>query len=334
MGVTTAPHWTQSLVGAGLAGSTPAAIIRRCSWTDQQVIRCRLSTIVEELDRRKIRPPALIVVGAACDAAPTISWFQRRPLFGQTVLVTRPREQAYAMCAQLTEQGAGCLVQPAIEIGPPEDWSPVDQALRQLDRYDWIVFSSANGVRGLLDRLWAKHGDVRRLGAGRLAAIGPRTADALADYRLRADVQPAQYRAEALAETLARQASGQRFLLARASRGRAVLAEQLTAAGGLVDQVVVYDSRDTERPEAEIAAAIAEGRVDWITVTSSAIARSLVAMFGDELGRCRLASISPITSATLRECGQQPAVEAETYTTAGLIDAIISAGHVDSEISS
>ena len=138
-----------------------------------------------------------------------------------------------------------------------------------------------------------------------------------------ADLVPEQFRAEALAEALAHEAPGRRFLLARASRGREVLAEQLTAAGATVEQIVVYTSTDVEEPDPAVAALLRAGRIDWITVTSSAIARSLVRLFGEDLRRAKLASISPITSGVLRELGHQPAAEAAEYTIAGLVAAIV-----------
>jgi uroporphyrinogen III methyltransferase/synthase len=141
----------------------------------------------------------------------------------------------------------------------------------------------------------------------------------LSKYHLQADLVPEEFRAEALAEQLADRAHGQRFLLARASRGREVLAETLQAAGGMVEQVVVYRSTDIAQPDPEIARRLHAGQIDWVTITSSAIARSLSAMFGKELEKARLASISPVTSATLRELRLSPTVEARTYTMSGLM---------------
>jgi uroporphyrinogen III methyltransferase/synthase len=194
-----------------------------------------------------------------------------------------------------------------------------------LDHFDWIVFSSSNGVRYFLERLLETGGDMRRLGRVRLAEIGPGTAEKLADFRLRADLIPNEFRAEALAEALVA-AEGQSFLLIRASRGREILAERLRAAGREVDQVVTYRSSDVERPVPEVASALAAGDIAWVTVTSSAIGRSLVALFGNELRRAKLASISPVTTATLDELGYQPSVEATDYTMPGLVEAILRHG--------
>jgi uroporphyrinogen III methyltransferase / synthase len=238
-------------------------------------------------------------------------------------LVTRPGEQAGGLRDRLVELGAEVLMQPAVEIAAPADWAPVDAALARLDRYDWLVFSSSNGVRYLVERLAAIGGDAGLLRRIKLAAIGPGTAAELARHGYEADLVPDEYRAEALAAALAADAPGRRFLLARTDRGRQVLPEQLTAAGAIVEQIVVYSTREVDRPDPEIAAAMAAGRIDWTTVTSSAIARSLVALFGDDLRRTRLASISPVTSSVLRESGHEPSVEAVEYTMAGLVAALV-----------
>ena len=166
---------------------------------------------------------------------------------------------------------------------------------------------------------------MRRLASVRLAAIGPGTAAALAEFHLKADLQPDTYRAESLAESLTPITRGKKVLLVRASRGREVLAEMLTAAGATVEQVVVYESRDVETADEDIARDLAAGNIDVTTVTSSAIAHSLVRLFGDDLRKTRLAAISPVTAATLTELGFPPAIVADTYTTEGLIDAILAA---------
>ncbi|HTQ37912.1 MAG TPA: uroporphyrinogen-III C-methyltransferase [Pirellulales bacterium] len=345
MGVTTAREWTAALMSAGKPPNTPAAIVRRCSWPDQKTIRCTLGSIVEQLEAARMRPPVIVVVGDVVNSlssryrvgspqAPrhgevTVpeSWFTGRPLFGQRILLTRPVDRTDALWQPLTELGAECLVQPAIEISAPDDWQPVDAALARLSDFDWLVFSSVNGVQFLLDRLLATGRDVRQLAGMKLAAIGPGTAEELANYHLRVDGQPAEvYRAEALAELLAQDARGKKFLLARASRGREVLAETLRAAGGLVEQIVVYKSTDVAQADPEVAAAVKAGRIDWVTVTSSAIARSVARMFGEDLRRAKIVSISPVTTAALRELGFQPTAEAKQYTMDGVVAAILAAG--------
>jgi uroporphyrinogen III methyltransferase/synthase len=239
------------------------------------------------------------------------------------VLVTRPEHQADDLGGPFAELGARVLFQAAIAINAPATgWSLVDRSLDVLDRFDWIVFSSANGVRHYLDRLAVLDRDVRLLAKPKIACIGSATAAELARYHLKADLIPDEFRAESLAQALQGAAAGKRFLLIRASRGREVLAEELSKAGGLVEQVVAYESTDIEQPESQIAAEMAAGQIDWTTVTSSAIARALVKMFSDNLKKTKLASISPITSATLRELGFEPAAEASEYKMSGVIDAV------------
>ena len=279
MGVTSVGQWSEALI----AGENR----RTRRWPSSAAARgpikrssATLATVAATLAAREIRPPAVFVVGETAALAPESSWFSQRPLFGVGVLVTRPAEQAHELCDRLADLGANVYVQPAVAIGPPPDWAAVDAALARLDQCDWLVFSSGNGVRWFLDRLLAGGGDLRRLGGVKLAAIGPGTAAELAKYRLQADLMPEEYRAESLAEALLAQAPRGRFLLARADRGRQVLPERLLAAGATVDQVVAYSTREIAQADPEIAAALTEGRIDWVTVTSSAIARSLAALFG------------------------------------------------------
>jgi len=323
MGVTTAPSWSDELIQHGKPQETPVAIVRHCSLPSQKVIRTTLGQIGETLASEKMRPPAIIIVGEVVATETQANWFASRPLFGRTVLVTRPANQAAEMIGRLTTLGAATLNQPAIEITPPTDWSPVDAAIENLASFDWLVFSSANGVRFFLDRILATGHDLRQLANCRLAAIGPATAKELQTYHLQADLLPTEYRAEALAEQLSPTAAGKRFLLLRASRGREVLAETLRQAQAEVEQVVVYQSGDAQKADAEIAAALAKGKIDWITVTSSAIARSLVQMFGEDLKKSKLAAISPLTAGVLTEAGYPPTVVAQQYTTEGLLDAIL-----------
>jgi len=321
MGITTARDWTSALIAAGKSPDTPAAVVRRCSWPDQETIRCTLGTLADEVERRRLRPPAITIVGEVVAHAIDDNWFARRPLAGTTVLVARPIDQAEPLRKDLEDLGAEVFVQPAIVISPPADWGPVDAALARIAEFDWIVFSSANGVRSLLDRL-LKTADLRALQSVKLAAIGPGTADELARYHLRADLIPTEFRAESLATALAPEARGKRFLLARASRGREVLADELRAAGGRVEQIVVYTSTDVTTPDPDVAQRLKDGKIDWCLVTSSAIARSLVSLFGEDLSKTRLASISPITSEVLRELGFPPAAEAGEYTMPGLIEIV------------
>ncbi|MCC7475210.1 MAG: uroporphyrinogen-III C-methyltransferase [Pirellulales bacterium] len=323
MGITTANDWSRELMANGMASQTPVAIVRRASLADQETAVTTLGELPELLRAQKIRPPAVIIVGNVVRERAAASWFASLPLFGRTVLVTRPEHQADSLAARLRELGARVLFQPAIEIAPPADWSAVDAAISQLDEVNWLVFSSANGVRFFLNRLIEQGDDARQLGGTRLAAIGPATALALAGYHLKADVYPSEYRAEALAEALKPHVAGQRVLLVRASRGRKVLAEVLLATGAQVEQVVAYESRDVLEPEPEIVAALMGGQVDYVTVTSPAIARSLIRMLGAALEKTQLVAISPLTAEALAEQGTLAACVAEVFTSEGVVAAIL-----------
>lgn len=325
MGVTTVSYWSAALVAAGKSAGTPVAIVRRVSLADQQRLDTTLGEVAALVASRHLRPPVVFIVGEAAAHGETWSWFEKRPLFGQTILVTRPVEQADDLARPLADLGAHVVCQPAIVIGPPPNQALADRALTQLDHFDWLVFSSANGVRFFLDRLPDVGRDVRALGAIKIACVGSATAAELARYHLRADLVPDEFRAESLAAALQGTATGTRFLLVRASRGREVLSDELTQAGGLVEQVVAYESTDVTGPDEAILADMDAGRIHWTTVTSSAIARSLGRMFGPALHKTKLASISPITSATLRELGYEPAAEAAEYTMTGVVHAIFSA---------
>ena len=331
MGVTSAPEWATALLAHGKPADTPVAIIRHATLPQQTTLLTTLSELPSLVRRERLRPPAILIVGEAVRQRAALDWFAARPLAGRTIVVTRPAAQTDGLSAMLEGLGAGVIVQPAIEIGPPSDWRRVDLAIDGLRSYNWIVFSSANGVDAFLGRLHERGFDARALGGVRIAAIGPATAEALARHRLRTDLQPAEYRAESLAAALLPAAAGDRVLLVRASRGREVLAETLAAGGANVSQVVAYESRDVTTPSAESAAALAAGRVDWITVTSSAIARAIVAMFGDQLRRAKLAAISPLTASVLNGAGLGCAAVAAKYTAAGLVDAILAAESTSSD---
>jgi uroporphyrinogen III methyltransferase / synthase len=322
MGVTTAEHWSQALITAGKSPSTPVVILRRVSLPDQKRLETTLAGVAAVVRDTKLRPPVVFIVGEVAKTIPAWCWFERRLLFGQRVLITRPAQQAADLAQPLSELGAEVLYQPAIEIRPLRAINTSDRWLALTAKFDWLVFSSSNGVRCFVERLQHNGLDLRALGGIQIAAIGPGTAEELARYCLKADLIPDEYRAESLAQALKGGAAGKRFLLVRASRGREVLAEELTKAGGIVEQTIVYESIDVDKPEPAIADEMAAGQIDWTTVTSSAIARSLVRLFGDSLKKTKLVSISPITSATLRELGHEPTAEAKEYTMAGVVMAI------------
>jgi uroporphyrinogen III methyltransferase/synthase len=328
MGMAHLPQIVQTLIEHGKDPATPAAAIRQATTALQDTIEAPLRDLPEAIGTAGMKAPAVVVIGSVVSLRPYLRWFEQRPLFGKRVLVTRPRHQASGLVQRLEELGALPLSLPALELREPADWTDADRALAQLPHYDWLVFTSANGVHAAFRRLRQLGRDLRCLGNLRLAAIGPATAAALREYFLEPDVIPGEYRSEGLASALKERVAGQRVLLARADRGRDLLREEL-ATVATVEQVAVYSQIDAQDPDPQVLGLLREGSIDYVTVTSSNIARVLARIL-DAAGRARieagetqLVSISPVTSATIRELGLPVAAEAEEYTTAGVVDALV-----------
>jgi uroporphyrinogen-III synthase len=244
-----------------------------------------------------------------------------RPLAGQRVLITRAESTPDTLAEKLRALGAVPVAAPAIRVGPPGDWDAADAALIRLGSFDWLVVTSVNGVHAVRERMAAL--GVSRPAGLRLAAVGPKTADAAREAGWTPDLVPEKTHGEGLAEALSSEASGKRFLLARGNLASRELPNGLLAAGAVIEEVVVYTNRPDERA-AEVADALAEGRIGWALFASGSAFRHLVAALPDPgvLRRVRLASIGPKTSAVIRDLGFEVAVEAETWTLEGLVEAI------------
>ena len=326
MGLDRLEEIVSRLLEAGRDPATPAAVISRGTLSDQKTVTGDLVELPGLVSSASMTAPSLIVIGECVTERESIGWFESRPLLGRSVGITRPVGQAGEVVSRLVRLGAEPVLMPTIEISPPESLDAVDRVLDRLEEFDWIVFSSTNGVSGLLGRLWDRGDDARRLIGCRLAAIGPATADALAKYGLRADLVPETYRAEALAESLSPLVDGARVLWARANRGREVLCELLGAAGASLEQVVVYRNEDVESFSSEVLERLSSGAIDWIGLSSPSIARGVARLTADRplsLESIRLASISPVTSHAAAEAGLEIAVEAVESTWDGLLDAIV-----------
>jgi uroporphyrinogen III methyltransferase / synthase len=328
MGMSRLARLVAALVGHGKAASTPAAVVHWATTGEQQTVEAPLGELPAAVQKAGVAAPAVVMVGPVVGLRERLAWFERRPLLGKRVLVTRPRHQAGDLVRRLELLGAVPLVLPAVEIGPPADWGPVDRAIDELPDYQWLVFTSGNGVGAFLERLRARGRDLRALGGLKLAAIGPATAEALRGYHLEPDVVPAEFRSEALAATLKERVAGQAVLLARADRGRELLREELAEVAA-VDQVAVYSQVDAAETDPLVLERLRRGEVDYVTVTSSNVARSLfraldaAARSRIEAGEVKLVSISPVTSAALRELGLPVAAEAVEYTSAGVVAALV-----------
>ncbi len=327
MGLDRLPEIAQSLVAHGLAASTPAAVICKTTLPMQRTVVGTLNDIATKTAEADLKPPSLIVVGECIRQREHIAWFEQRPFFGKRIGITRPMEQAGSEIEHCLDLGAQPVLMPLIQIEPPSDWNDVDAAIAKLAEFDWLVFTSVNGVRALFDRMWELSLDSRALANIKLAAIGPATAEALHEYRLRADLVPESYRSEGLAAALVPNVKGKRVLWPRASRGRDVIIDELQAAGAEIETVVAYEHRDIESLPTATVELLEAGKLDWILLSSPSIARRLSSLLSDaakaHLGHAtRLAAISPVTADAAAECGLPIAVVATTHTWDGMWSAL------------
>jgi len=306
----------------GMPGDKPVAIVREGTKPTQETLVATLDTIVAEVERTHFAAPAIVVIGDVVTERESIRWFDRGALFGKRVLVTRPAAQAGDFAARLWELGAEPILAPAITIGAPDDEAAARDAVARVREYAWVVFTSANGVNTFFDRLSEAGRDVRAFGDVKIAAIGPKTGEALATHGIRVDFMPAEYVNEAVADgLLERTQPGERVLLFRAQEARDVVPDALRAAGRVCDDVAAYATRTVNDPEYKVKL----GYADVVTFTSSSTVHGLLANVPDAANALRgklVACIGPITAATAREAGITVNVVADEFTADGLVDAL------------
>jgi uroporphyrinogen III methyltransferase/synthase len=322
MGVRRLPGIAAALIAAGRPGSQPAAIVEAGTLPGQRTVTGTLETIAATAEREGIRPPSITIVGPVAALAEELAWLPPRPLSGVSVAVTRARAQASGLARRLETLGATVVQAPAIRVQPISD--PAAAAIDPRT-YDLICVTSANGVAGLFERLddgVHPRGDARALAATRIAAIGPATTRALAEHGIVADVVPERAVAEALVEALA-ELPVARALVVRAREARDVLPDALRARGAEVDVLPVYETLAEPLSPRTLQAVRA---ADYITFTSSSSVRFFLQAAGGEAGlsgAARIVSIGPVTSATLREHGLEPDVEADPFDVEGMIAALL-----------
>ena len=306
----------------GLDGDTPVAIVHEGTKPSQRVLTATLDTIVDEVARTEIGAPAIVVIGDVVREREHIRWFDTQPLFGKRVLVTRPAHQADDFSQRLWEMGAEPILAPTIAIGPPDDPTAAREAIARVRDYAWIVFTSRNGVDACFDALGERGRDARAFGDTKLAAIGPKTAEALAARGLRADLIPPTYVNEAVAtELLARTAPGDRVLLYRAQQARDVLPDTLREHDRTVDDVAAYRTRFVDDPDLAEKTA----RADIITFTSSSTVLGFIRNVRGAATALRektVAAIGPITAQTAHDAGIRVDLVAQEFTVDGLLDAL------------
>jgi uroporphyrinogen III methyltransferase/synthase len=327
MGVGNLPRIVGQLVAHGRPVTTPAALIRWGTMPDQQVVSGTLADIAGKVKAAGLRPPAVTIVGPVAGLREQLRWFEARPLWGQRILVTRTRQQASVLSAQLRALGAEAIELPTIRIAPPDDWAPLDEAIVGLDNYHWIIFTSVNGVRYFWERLDSAGLDARNLHGVKLAAIGPATAAELGSRGLRVDYVPDEYVAEAVAAGLG-EVQGQHVLLPRADIARPALAELLRKGGAQVVEVSAYRTVQPEIEPDELRNLLTG--VTVATFTSSSTVRNLAAMaegagldLTQSLQDAVVACIGPITAETARGLGLPVHTVAKAYTIDGLVEMLV-----------
>jgi len=325
MGVERLGPITQKLQDEGLAPETPIALVRWGTTGRQQVLTGDLSNIAAKVVESGFSAPAVAVIGEVARLREQLAWFDRRPLSGRRIVITRTRHQAGALSSRLRELGADVYELPTIRIEPPTDVRAFTELLVHAHQYDWLVFTSPNGVTAFFEKFYSIRADARELGGVRIAAIGPATAAKVREYRFAVDLQPKEFVAEAVVEAFKEQGSieNQTFLLARAEQARDVLPDELTKLGAIVDIAAAYKTvPETDDVSGAMARFRDEG-ADLITFTSSSTAENFMALKLPMPPDVKTASIGPITSKTMRDLGLRVDVEAREYDIPGLVAAIL-----------
>jgi uroporphyrinogen III methyltransferase/synthase len=322
MAMANLPGIVGELRAHGLPGATPVAIVREGTKPTQETLVATVDTIVAEVERARFAAPAVVVIGDVVRERESIRWFDRAPLFGKRVLVTRPLARSDAFAQQIWEAGAEPIVAPTVALGPPDDEAAAAAAVARVRDYEWVAFTSRNAVDAFFDLLSASGKDVRAFGDAKVAAIGPQTALALGQRGLRVDFMPDVHVNEAVAEGLAgRTAAGERILLFRAQEARDVLPARLRDADRIVDVVAGYKTHLVDDPNLGETADAA----DIVTFTSASTVRGFVHNVPDAaafLARKTVAAIGPITAAAARSFGIRVDVIAEEFTVEGLVRAL------------
>jgi uroporphyrinogen III methyltransferase/synthase len=326
MGVERIRQIAESLVSHGMDKATPVGMVRWGTTGQQQSIQGTLGTIADIVGEKGFSAPAVTIIGDVVKLRSRLNWFENRPLFGQRVVVTRTREQASELSRQLIELGAEVLEIPTIRIDPPDERQSLVEALHGIGEYDWIVFTSPNGVATFFEYFFKAYDDVRALGNLRIAAVGPATAAKLQEFHLRVDLMPDEYVAKKIAATFKEVESLEnlRVLIARAQVANPELPKQLEALGGIVDDVAVYKTVPETEDRTGAAEKLREGGADWVTFTSSSTVENFHARFDlprlvQKNPNLKLLSIGPETSKAIVVLGLKPDFEAKQHTIEGMV---------------
>ncbi len=333
MGIKNLPIIVENFLKHGRSGDTPVAIVRWASTPEQKTVVGTLDTICDIAAKEGIRPPSLIIIGEVVRLRSTIDWFEKRPLFGKKILVTRTREQASSLLEALNEHGASCIECPTISIEKMESYEPLYNELERLEEYHWIVFSSLNAVDYFFVQLYERGMDARDLKGTSIAAIGTSTAERLKRHGLVADLIPETFTNEGLADSLLEHGvEGRNILIPRAEKARELLPEILRGAGAQVTIIPIYTNTPPAGRREELHELFSDRGVDMITFTSSSTVRNFLTMVDAEnekelktlLDGVRVAAIGPVTAKTLLDNGLSVDIQPEEYTISSMVDAIVS----------
>ncbi|CAG0959176.1 uroporphyrinogen III methyltransferase / synthase [Geobacteraceae bacterium] len=328
MGIKNLPQITKNLMAHGRPAETPVALIRWGTRPEQEVLTGTLADIAEQARRTGFRAPAITVVGEVVRLRDKLRWFDNRPLFGRSILVTRAADQAGEFGAMLGALGARAVECPTIAIVPPESWDDLDSSIARLDRFHWIVFTSVNAVRFFFERLTAAGRDSRALGNCRVCAVGPKTAASLAPFGIRPDLIPDDYKGEGVVEVFrSENITGKRILFPKGDRARDVIPQGLAELGAEVEAPVAYRNVTPDALPPGVIAELEERRIDCATFTSSSTVDNLAAILGENrllhlLEGVTIAAIGPITARSCRELGLEVHIEPREYTLAAMTGAL------------
>ncbi|MBI3605899.1 MAG: uroporphyrinogen-III C-methyltransferase [Nitrospirae bacterium] len=317
------------LIRHGRNPDTPVALIQWGTRYDQKTVVGKLKDIEEKVKGAGLAPPVLIIVGEVIHLREKLNWFEKRPLFGKKILITRSKEQSKDFSDLLFYYGAEPVIFPAIRLLPPDRWDELDRAISSLEGFDWVIFSSTNGVQFFMDRLKALEKDIRAIHRVKICAVGSSTAEALLKYGIKADLVPASFQGESVVEAFNRMdIQGARFLIPRAKEAREVLPESLKRMGARVEVVAAYQNVKPVENVEKIKKLFSEGEISVVTFTSSSTVKNFTGLFDPEvlkgyLKKAKIASIGPITSQTLKEAGYQADIEPKEHTIPALTEAIV-----------
>jgi uroporphyrinogen III methyltransferase / synthase len=330
MGTEKLDEWAKAVVANGLAPETPAAIVQWGTRGKQKSAAGNLATIAALAKEKNFSPPALVILGDVVKLREKLNWFENRPLFGQRIVVTRGRDQAAELSQKLAGLGADVLEIPAIKRVEPDNRQGVVDALLSLNSYDWLVFTSANGVTAFFNLFFRHFHDLRELGGAKIAAVGPATAAKLGEMHLQVDIMPEEFVGKKIAEKITKHSSleNSKVCLLRAQDANPELPQALEEFGAIIDDIAVYKTVAETEDISGAAEDFREHGADWITFTSGSTVRFVherfdLAKLVKQFPAMKLASIGPETTKMIRSLGLSSTIEAEDHTTDGLVSEIL-----------